>query len=126
MLDKSLCNILVFFFAIPPSPLLTHVTIVSVPLINAIKHLLSGHNNPANSAALDPSEYCVRHVGSRNNGDLLKDKLLGILGTVVVGASKLANPVPFRTRVHNLNIDTHMPILEDIDDSQCPLGACTF
>jgi hypothetical protein len=33
---------------------------------------------------------------------------------------------PFRTRVHNLNIDTHAPILENMDDRQCPSGACTF
>jgi len=88
MLDKSLCNIPVFFFAIPPSPLLTHVTIFSVPLINAMKCLFSGHNNPANSAVLPLSEYCARRVGSRNN-NLLKDILLGILGTIVVGFSNL-------------------------------------
>jgi len=57
----------------------------------------------------------VRRVGSRNN-DLLKDILLGILGTIVVGFSKLGNTVPFRTRVHISNIDTHTPILENIDD----------
>jgi len=115
MLDKSLCNIPVFFFAIPPSPLLTHVTIVSVPLINAMNYLFSGHNNPANSAVLVPSEYCVRCVGSRNNY-LLKDILLDILGTIVVGFSKLGNTIPLRARVHILNIGIHTPILEDIDD----------
>jgi hypothetical protein len=79
MLDKSLGDIVVFFFAIPPSPLLTHVTIVSVPLVNVIEHLLSGHKNSANSALLQASEYCVRHVGSRNN-NILKDILIDILG----------------------------------------------
>ena len=103
------------FFAIPPGPLLTHVTIVSVPLINAMNHLLSRHKNPANSAVLPPSEYCARRVGSRHN-NFLKDILLDILGTIVVGTSKLGNTVPFRTRVHILNIDAHTPILEDIDD----------
>jgi len=78
MLDKSLCDIPVFFFAIPPSPLLTHVAIVSVPLINAMKYLFSGHNNPANSTILPPSEYCARRVRCRNN-NLLKDILLDIL-----------------------------------------------
>jgi len=116
MLDKSLCDIPVFFFAIPPrSPLLTHVTIVSVPLINAMKYLFSGHNNPANRAVLVPSEYCARRVGSRNNY-LLKKILLDILGTIVVGFSKLGNIIPLRARVHILNIGTHTPILEDIDD----------
>jgi len=92
------------------------VTIVSsVLLINAMKYLFSGHNNPANSAVLVPSEYCARHVGSRNNY-LLKDILLGILGTIVVGFSKLGNTIPLRARVHILNIDAHTPILEDIDD----------
>ena len=88
-------------------------------LINAIKHLLSGHNNPAKSAALPSSENCARRVGSRNN-------YLLILGTIVVGMSKLGNTVPFRTRVHNLNIDTHTPILGTWMISQCPSGACTF
>jgi hypothetical protein len=115
MLDKSLGDVVVFFFAIPPSFLLTHVAIVSVPLVNAIKHLLSGHKNSANSALLQASEYCARHVGSRNN-NILKDILLDVLGTIVVGFSKLGNTLPFRTRVHKLNIDTHMPILEGIDD----------
>jgi hypothetical protein len=115
MLDKSLCDIPVFFFAIPPSPLLTHVAIVSVPLINAMKYLLSGHNNPANSTVLRAPEYCARLVRSRNRY-LLKDILLDILGTIVVGFSELGNTIPLRARVHKLNIDTHTPILEDVDD----------
>jgi hypothetical protein len=58
----------------------------------------------------------VRRVGSRNN-NILKDLLLGILGTIVVGFSKLGNTLPLRrTRVHILNVDAHTPILEDIDD----------
>ncbi len=57
----------------------------------------------------------MRRVGSRNN-NVLKDILLDILGTIVVGALKLGNTFPFSTRVHKLNIDAHMPILEDIDD----------
>ncbi len=57
----------------------------------------------------------MRRVGSRNN-NLLKDILLGILGTIVVGFSKLGNTLPLRTRVHILNVDAHTPILEDIDD----------
>ena len=95
-------------------PLLTHVTIVSVPLVNAIEHLLSGHKNSANSAVLQASEYCARHVGSRNN-NILKDILIDILGTIVVGFSKLGNTLLFRTRVHKLNIDAHTPS-EGIDD----------
>ena len=57
----------------------------------------------------------MRRVGSRNN-DLLKDILLGILGTIVVGFLKPGNTLPLRTRVHKLNVDAHTPILEDIDD----------
>jgi len=68
-----------------------------------MKYLFSGHNNPANSAVLVPSEYCARRVGSRNNY-LLKKILLDILGTIVVGFSKLGNTFPLRARVHILNI----------------------
>jgi len=53
---------------------------------------------------LDPGTY------------LLKDILLGILGTIVVGFSKLGNTIPLRAMVHILNIDARTPILEDIDD----------
>ncbi len=80
-----------------------------------MKYLLSGHNNPANSAVLIAPEYCARRVRSRNRY-LLKDILLDILGTIVVGFSELGNTIPLRARVHKLNIDTHMPILEDVDD----------
>jgi len=80
-----------------------------------MKYLFSGHNNPADSAVLVQSEYCVRRDRSRNNY-LLKDILLDILGTIVVSFSKLGNTIPPRARVHILNIGTHMPILKDIED----------
>ena len=37
-------------------------------------------------------------------------------GPIVVSFSKLGNTIPPRARVHILNIGTHMPIIEDIND----------
>ena len=60
--DKFLDSIKVLFSAVPPCPLLTHVTIALMPLINAIKGLLSRHNNFAGDALFPPSLNCVRRV----------------------------------------------------------------
>ncbi len=44
MLDKFLCDIEVLVSAVCPGPLLAHVIIPPVPLINGIKDLFHGHN----------------------------------------------------------------------------------
>jgi hypothetical protein len=53
--DKFLGYIEVFCSAVPPCPLLTHVAIALMPLINAIKCLLSRNNNLANDTLSPPS-----------------------------------------------------------------------
>jgi hypothetical protein len=60
--DKLLGYIEVLFSAEPPCPLLTHVTLALMPLINAIKSLVSRNYNLAVDALFPPSSNCVRHV----------------------------------------------------------------
>jgi hypothetical protein len=50
--DEFLGDIVVLFFAVPPYSLLIHVTIASMPLINAIKYPLFRNNNSTNCAFL--------------------------------------------------------------------------
>ena len=44
MLDKILCDVEVLVSAVCPGPLLAHVIIPQVPLINGIKDLYHEHN----------------------------------------------------------------------------------
>jgi hypothetical protein len=53
--DKFFGYIEVFFSAVPPCPILTHVTIALMPLINSIKDLLSRNNNLADEGLFPPS-----------------------------------------------------------------------
>jgi hypothetical protein len=57
----------------------------------------------------------VRRVRSRSF-NLLKGILLDILVAQVFLMLKAGYPIPFRITFHGLDIDTHLPIPEMIDD----------
>ncbi len=90
-----------------------------MPLINIIKDLLSGYNNPP-SAILpvlaqltSPQKHARFFTGHLN---LLKTLFGSYFGSIAMFPTKPFQPIPLSTRIHVSKLDAYLPMRQDMHD----------